>query len=257
MKTKKRRQAFGFMGLLMHKILIVDDEKLARERLKRFLKEANVDADVEEAANGLVAVEKIKSFSPEIVFLDIQMPGLNGFEVLQQISKRNFQVIFQTAYDEFAIKAFEENASDYLLKPFTLERFKKSLNRVLDSGKNSDLNELDKKMPYLERLIIKQLGKSKIIDVSSIDYFISKDHYTCIYVGNEESVSDLSLSWLEPLLDPKKFVRIHRNSIVAFAKVKSVGGTTDSRIELKDGTRLTLSRSNRKILLEKIGTVEI
>jgi two-component system, LytTR family, response regulator len=235
------------------KILIVDDEKLARDRLKRFMKEDCPAAIIDEAFNGIIAVEKIKSFSPDVVFLDIQMPGLSGFEVLQQVPERKFRVVFQTAYDEFAIKAFDENACDYLLKPFTAERFKKALVRALGSDVNpKNLEKLEKKIPYLERLIIKQLGKTKIVETDSIDYFISKDHYTCIYAGNEESVSELSLSWLEPRLDPKKFIRTHRNSIVSVAKVKSVGGTGDSIVELKNGATLALSRSNRKTVLEKI-----
>ncbi len=234
------------------KVLIVDDEKLARDRLRRFLSEAMPDCKIEESPNGMAALERIKIFKPQIVFLDIQMPGLNGFEVLQQIEERNFQVIFQTAYDEFAIRAFDENACDYLLKPFTIERLKKSLAKALMQSGDKALEDLEKKIPHLERIAIKQNGKTKIIEADLIDYFISRDHYTCIFVGKEESVCDLSLSWLAPRLDPDKFIRIHRNAIVAINRVKAVGSTSDSRIELRDGTLLALSRHNRRILLAKI-----
>lgn len=236
------------------KILIVDDEKLARQRILRFLRESKTEATIEEAENGITAIDKIKAFSPDIVFLDIQMPGLTGFDVLQQIETRNFQLVFQTAYDEFAIQAFEENACDYLLKPFDLERFQKTLKRVLHHKLKSEaVTNVEKKLGYLERILIRQASKTKIIPVTEIDYFVSRDHYTCIYSGKSELICDLSLNFLEERLDPKKFVRTHRNSIVATEQIKSVGDTANPEVLLNCGATLSLSRRNRKTVLELLG----
>lgn len=240
----------------MVKILVVDDESLARQRLLRFIKESGQDVITAEAENGIVAIEKIKSFEPHIVFLDIQMPGLNGFEVLQQIEVRNFQLVFQTAFDEFAIKAFEENACDYLLKPFDLERFQKTMKRINPPNVSSNafhktaLAGVEKRLGNLDRILIRQGSKTKVISVSEIDYFLSRDHYTCIFSKNSEFISDLSLNYLEERLDRKKFVRTHRNSIVATREIKSIGDTTNSEVTLSCGAKLSLSRRNRKAVLE-------
>jgi len=236
------------------KILIIDDESLARDRIRRFLNELNITVQIEEAADGLKALEKIILFQPEIVFLDIQMPGLNGFEVLQHVENRNFQLIFQTAYDEYAIKAFDENACDYLLKPFSKERFQKSISKVLNIEAQSEVLkrlELDvhQKMGYLDKIAVKQSGKLKIVELTSVDCFISQDHYTCIYSGGGELISDISLNWLEEHIDPNYFIRCHRNNIIAINQIHSVSGTNESVITLKNGMTVSLSRNNRKKIL--------
>lgn len=229
------------------KILVVDDESLARDRIRRFLGELNIQARIEEAHDGIQALEKLESLKPDIVFLDVQMPGLTGFEVLQQIEDRSFHLIFQTAFDEYAIKAFEENACDYLLKPFSMDRFKKAIGKVMNLQAQ---NEVLKKQGFLNRLAVKQSGKMKVVEVGFVDCFVSRDHYTCIYSGGSELISDLSISWLVERVDPDKFVRCHRNNIVAINQIKSVCGTNDSEIELKNGMKLPLSRNNRKRVLD-------
>lgn len=239
------------------KVLIVDDESIARERVRRFLNEIGIALQIDEAANGIEALELIPEFKPDILFLDIQMPGLTGFEVLQQLESRNFQIIFQTAYDEYAVKAFEESACDYLLKPFSKERLEKALHKALVAQKQTDaLKKLElnlrQKEFYLDKIAYKQSGKIKILAVADISCFISRDHYTCVYghTGKEQMI-DFSISYLQEHLNPRQFVRCHRNSIASMKHLKSVGGTSDSQVELTNGMTLPLSRANRAAVLEQ------
>ncbi len=239
------------------KILIVDDEQIARQRLTRFLNETAA-FQIQEAENGLAAIEKIEQFKPDIVFLDIQMPGLTGFDVLQQIESRTFQIIFQTAYDEYALQAFEESACDYLLKPFTKERFDKALNKALAmQGQQETLSLLEsnlkKDQRFLNKVTFKQGGKLKILSIERVSSFVSQDHYTCAQtLEGIEHIVDFSIAYLVKHLNPDHFVRCHRNGIVAIEQIKSVGDTNQSQIELKNGGVLQLSRSNRTLVLQKL-----
>lgn len=221
-------------------ILIVDDEELARQRVRRFLGELGCTLAVAEAVNGTDAVAKIKQLQPGIVLLDIQMPGLDGFEVLQHFPTRSFEVIFQTAYDEFAIKAFEESACDYLLKPFTVDRLEKSLKRAIGPS------------TFLEKLVIKRGDKNVVLDINTIECFVSRDHYTCIYCDGQEYISEKSLQWLEENINPKRFLRIHRNSIVAVDQVAAIGNTTDQLVTLSNGMELRVARLKRHTLLSRL-----
>ena len=239
----------------IRKILIVDDELLARERIHRLLNDLCFTGTVEHAHNGVEALDLLRSDCFDLVFLDIQMPGPTGFEVLQQLQERNFQVIFQTAYDEFAIKAFDENACDYLLKPFSKERFEISLTRaVRNLETNQKLSQLEdclhKQSLYLESLVIKHNGKSKILSLDRVDCFISEDHYTIIHSEGAELISDLSLAWLEQRINPHKFIRCHRNNIVAIVKIKCLGKSLKSEVELICGIKVPLSRRHRKNVLK-------
>lgn len=239
----------------INKILIVDDETHARNRILRFLNELAFAGTIVQAENGLKAIEQIRSNDFDLVFLDIQMPGLTGFEVLQQFDKRNFVVIFQTAFDEFAIQAFDTNACDYLLKPFSRDRFEKAFIKASKSveiiQKLNDLeNTLNAKSMYLENLAVKQKGKTKIVNLNKVDCFTSQDHYTIIHADGIELISDLSLTWLEQRINPNRFVRCHRNNIVAVSQIKSVGDTQNSVVELLSGLKLPLSRNNRKGVIE-------
>jgi two-component system LytT family response regulator len=231
------------------RVLIVDDEKLARSRIRRFLKDPLPGALIEEAADGPEAVEKTKTFRPQIIFLDIQMPEMSGFDVLKHFEDRPFRIIFQTAYDEFAVQAFEECACDYLLKPFTQERFNKALGRALQG--TGSLEGLDAKIrrDHLQRISVRVGQKTRIIPVSEIDCFVSKDHYTCVYSQGREWIVELSLSWLETHLDPARFLRIHRNGIASLEKIASVGPSTAPSVLLKTGMEMDLSRTQRKKLL--------
>lgn len=238
-------------------ILIVDDELLARQRVARYVRQFKQEFLIEEAESGLRAVELIQSFQPEIVFLDIEMPGLNGFEVLQQFEQRPFQVIFQTAYDQFAIQAFEENACDYLLKPFTVERLHqalaRALNHVADEKKLRALEtRLTERNGYLRQLTVKQGNRLRLVTEPEIYCFVSRDHYTCVHFGDAaqslEGICDLSLARLAERLDPNKFRQIHRNSIVRIASIIGLGKSRDGEVwvELSNGMKLPVSRSNQR-----------
>ncbi len=252
------------------RILIVDDEALARQRIARYVRQSKrqdgFELLIEEAESGLEAVEMIRSFRPDIIFLDVEMPGLNGFEVLQQFDERSFHVIFQTAYDHFAIRAFEETACDYLLKPFTTERLQKALSRALDRSVDEErLRALETQLAarevarkYLRRLTVKQGAKLRVIETREVSCFVSRDHYTMVYFNDSqkyhEAISDLSIAMLAEKLDPAEFQRLHRNgiarksAIVAFSR----SGQGEFMVELSNGMKLPVSRSHRKILRQAI-----
>jgi two-component system LytT family response regulator len=237
------------------RILIVDDEELARQRIRRYLGQTARPFVVGEAATGLEAVEMIASFRPDIVFLDVEMPGLSGFEVLQQFEARPFQVIFETAYDEFAIRAFEEQACDYLLKPFTAARLNQSLARAL--GRVSDeerLRALEKTIAardgHLRRLTVKQGNRLRILEEQEIMCFVSRDHYTCVHFSDgREGISELSLARLAERLDPRTFQQLHRNNIVRVTAIVALLASPQGGafVELANGMRLPISRSKRAL----------
>lgn len=243
----------------MKRILVVDDEPLARQRVARYVRQFGQEFLIEEAGSGLRAVELIQSFQPEVVFLDIEMPGLNGLEVLQQFDQRPFQVIFQTAYDQFAILAFEEHACDYLLKPFTVERLHRALaralSRVADEARLRSLEtRLAERDGYLRRLTVKQGNRLRIVTDQEIFCFVSRDHYTCVYFAANpatetfEGICDLSLARLIERLDPKEFRQIHRNSIVQTSSIVTLGRSKDGNVwvELINGMKLPVSRANQR-----------
>lgn len=248
------------------RILIVDDEPLARQRLRRFIAEAGPDFIIAEASGGLDAVAAIRDFQPEILFLDVEMPGLNGFEVLAQFETRPFVVVFQTAFDEFAVRAFEEAACDYLLKPFTPARFRAALERALtrlaDESRLKTLeSSLARRDGALRRLTVKQGTTWRVLDVADIRCFLSLDHYTCAYFKDfgddrlREAVTDLSLARLAERLDPEVFLRVHRNAIVNRAAVRAVTTTPtgDTELELDGGMKVPVSRRHRRDLKLSLG----
>ena len=212
-----------------------------------------------EAANGLEGIDQVNSFHPHIVFLDIQMPGLNGFELLYHVEAREFNVIFQTAHDQYAIKAFEENASDYLLKPFSRERFDKAFSRVLKnlpnfgasiSGAQETNADFHGHNLVLSKIVVKSAGIRLVLDVSDVDCFMAKDHYCCIYVGTKEYLCEMSLSKLEDRLDSQTFIRIHRNSIININSVKTLSGPSQNEVLLKNNMKVIVSRRSRGALIQ-------
>ncbi len=236
------------------RVLIVDDEALARQRLRRYLRQYDPSFVIEEAETGLQAVESSLGFQPGVIFLDIEMPGLNGFEVLAQFNDRPFQVVFQTAYDEFAVRAFEEHASDYLLKPYTQERFKQALERVLNRVADEErLRRLESQFATrqgsLTRLTARLGGRLMVIEDKEIVCFVSRDHYTCVYFDDSrEAICDLSISHLANRLDRTKFRQLHRSHIVRLDAITSLSLIRGEGmiVELKNGMRLPVSRSNRR-----------
>lgn len=239
--------------------LIVDDESLARDRLRQLLtKETEVEL-VGECADGRDAVAAIQSAKPDLVFLDVQMPELDGFSVLAELSGKPMPVIvFVTAHDKFALRAFEVHAVDYLLKPFDRERFQKALGRALEQVKHREghaiierqaalLAELKPAAKSPERLAVKSGGSVLWVNLVEVDWIGSADNYAELHVGAKSHLLRETLSALEARLDSEKFVRISRSLIVNVKRIKELkrlfyGGC---EITLQDGTKLTLSRRYR------------
>ncbi|HYE74126.1 MAG TPA: LytTR family DNA-binding domain-containing protein, partial [Blastocatellia bacterium] len=248
--------------------ILVDDEKPARRRLRELLERQSEIAIVGECSNGEDAVQKIRETKPDLLFLDIQMPGLDGFGVVNEIGAAQMPAtIFVTAYDQYALKAFEVSALDYLLKPFSDERFERSLSRVLSfirTQQREELNQrilalLDQVQPShakqsvntaspLDCLIIKNGGRVIFLQVEEIDWIEAAGVYVQLHAGKKTLLHRMSLSELESKLDARRFVRIHRSAIVNLQKIKELHPHShgDFLVVMHDGTELKLSRSYRQ-----------
>jgi two-component system LytT family response regulator len=216
--------------------LIVDDEPLARTRLQRLLR-ARADVEVVgSASNADEAVEKITELAPDLIFLDIQMPGLGGFDVLRQIggSGRPF-VIFTTAHAQYALRAFEVHALDYLLKPFDEERLNASLDRALPMIGGSE---------WTERFIVKSAGRIMFLRADEIAWIAAADNYVYLHVNGGSHLVRDSLKAMEKKLDPERFARVHRSAIVNLSSIAELKPLDhgDYEVTLRDGTRLTATR---------------
>mgnify|MGYP000985324830 CR=1 FL=1 len=246
---------------MKRKILIVDDEELARRRLRTFLeREAGTrgeDFVIEEAPDAFVALEKIDAFDPDLVFLDVQMPEMNGFEMLRLCPGLRAKVIFQTAHDAFAIRAFEVNACDYLLKPSPDARLRASLDRAFrDSpGERERLEKLLADGPprtqsteRIRRFVLRVGLRHKVIEESEVEYFLSEDHVTRLFTRATNYVVDFSLNELQTRLDPTAYVRIHRNCLVKLEAVRACGQGPGPTVTLRDGTELQASREGGRAL---------
>jgi two-component system LytT family response regulator len=247
--------------------LIVDDEPLARQRLRRLL-EADLDiAIVGECGDGQQAVTDLRQLRPDLVFLDVQMPVLDGFGVLQALGGTTLPaVIFVTAHDCYALKAFDVHALDYLLKPFDKARFAAALERVktqIRQGNAVALNErLQDLLQYAPgrhpgpgRLMIKSAGRIYFVRIEDIDWIEAAANYVRVHVGKEDHLLREGLTALEKKLDPSRFVRIHRSTIVNLERIRELQPAFhgDYVIILQDGTELALSRSCRDKLEEALG----
>ena len=248
-------------------VLVVDDEPLARERLRDLLDDAPEVRIVGECASGRTAVKAIQEKRPDLVFLDVQMPGLDGFGVVEQIGAAKMPaIVFVTAFDQYALKAFEIHALDYLLKPFDRERFEATLARAReairlraagsgDQGMAALLESLAARRKYAERLLVKCAGKERLLPVAEVDWFEAAGNYVKIHTGGERLLLRETMANLKTRLDPEQFARIHRSTIVNLRKVKELEPWFhgDYVVRLVDGQKLTLSRSYRGRLLEKLG----
>jgi two-component system LytT family response regulator len=247
--------------------LIVDDEPLARQRLRRLL-EADPDiAILGECGDGQQAVTDLRKLRPDLVFLDVQMPVLDGFGVLQELDGTTLPVvIFVTAHDRYAVKAFEVHALDYLLKPFDKERFAGALERAKTQVRqgsavalNERLQELLQNVPGRrsgpERLMVKSGGRIYFVRIEDVDWMEAAGNYVRLHVGTEDHLLRESLTALEKKLDPTRFVRIHRSTIVNLERIRELQPAFhgDYVIILQDGTELALSRSCREKLEESLG----
>ncbi len=247
--------------------LIVDDEPLARERIRTLLTGEPEIEVVGECGDGHKAVAAIRRHAPDLLFLDVQMPELDGFGVLQELGAQPLPVVvFVTAYDKYALRAFEVHALDYLLKPFDRERFYKTLTRARaqirqeKSGEVSErilalLADLKGAPKHLERLVIKSGGRVFFLRTEEIDWIEAAGNYVRLHTGGEEHLLRETMSKLEAQLDPGKFLRIHRSTIVNLERIQELQPAFhgDYVVLLRDGTRLTLSRSYRDKLQEVLG----
>ena len=248
--------------------VIVDDEPLARRKIRQMLAR---DLDVEivgDCANGREAITAINAQNPDLVFLDVQMPEVDGFAVLESIAgARTPLVIFVTAYDQYALRAFEVSAVDYLVKPFDRRRFEKAMQRaksLLATEQGSDLNqqtlallaELRARSNHIERLVIKAGGRAFFLKTEEIDWIEAEGKYVRLHAGKESYLLREAIGSIEGQLDPKKFPRIHRSTIINIDRVRELQPWfhNEYRVILHDGTELMLSRSCRKKLGELLGS---
>jgi len=241
--------------------VVVDDEDLARQVLRELISAHPELEIVAECANGFEAVKAITELKPDLVFLDIQMPKLDGFEVLELVGTE-MAIVFATAYDEYALKAFEVHAVDYLLKPFGSDRFEKALQTVRqrvggtsapDANKVAEISRAARGPgQFLDRIVVRDGTRVHIIPVAKLDYAEAQDDYVALCSEGRKHLKQQTIASLEASLDPAQFLRIHRSYIVnleRIAKIEPFG--KDSKVAvLKDGTQLPVSRSGYARLCE-------
>jgi two-component system LytT family response regulator len=238
--------------------VVVDDEELARGFLREMLAMHPEIEIVAECPNGFEAVKSIGETRPDLIFLDVQMPKLDGFEVLELIDPGPV-VIFVTAYDQYAMRAFDAHAVDYLLKPFSRDRFEKALERArLRLGEQSpqlDLAAARAPEERPQRIVVKDGPRVHVIPIDKLDYVEAQDDYVSLHSGGKSYLKQQPIASLESLLDPERFVRIHRSVIVNLERVARIEpyGKESRLAILADGARLPVSRSGYARLLEAMG----
>ncbi len=247
------------------KTIIADDEPLAREKIRNLLEE---DPDIEligECADGIETVTAIRNQQPDLVFLDVQMPELDGFGVLKALSDSDLPtLIFVTAYDQYALRAFEVHALDYLLKPFDRERFQKALQRAKEHIRKEKSGEVNEKLltlledlkseksnnherKYLDRLVIKAGGRVTFLKTEEIDWIEAAGNYIRLYIGKDSHLLRDTMNNIQTKLDPEKFLRIHRSTILKINRIKELQPWYHGEyvVTLENGKQLTSSRSYR------------
>jgi len=242
------------------RVLIVDDEELSRQVLREYLARHPEVEIAAECANGFEAVKAAAAHKPDLLLLDVQMPKLDGFEVLELIGP-GAAVIFVTAYDTYAMRAFEVHAVDYLLKPFSAERFDAALERARQrvAGPTPPAAELAAaaRAPgqHLERLVVKDGARVHVVAVEKLDYIEAQDDYVSLHSEGKQHLKQQSIAQLEAALDPARFLRIHRSYIVNLERVARIEPySKDSRVAiLSTGARLPVSRSGYARLKELLG----
>ena len=233
------------------RVVIVDDEVLARQRIEDLLaKEQRVEI-AGQARDGNEAVQMIRDLDPDLVFLDVQMPGRTGIDVVEEIGADAMPpTIFTTAYERFALKAFDVAAVDYLVKPFDDERFAQALTRARKA-----IEARPRKSEYLDRIPVESRGQIRVVPVALIDYITASGPYAELHVGERTFAIREKMQTLEEKLDPAIFFRIHRSAIVRLDRIDTLlhaaGG--DYAVRLKNGTELSVSRSRREELESRVG----
>ncbi|HEU0053638.1 MAG TPA: LytTR family DNA-binding domain-containing protein [Longimicrobium sp.] len=266
------------------RVLIVDDEALARQRVEDLLASEEGVEIVGTADNGEAAVRAIRELRPDLVFLDVQMPGMTGVEVVREIGPEKMPVtIFVTAYDHFALQAFELAALDYLVKPFDDERFEQAFRRARRLARLEEVERLRGRLlsllhedgapaapspapppaaeerpaapGYLERIAVEMRGQVRVVPVEQIDFITASGPYAELHAGERTYVIRERMQTLEERLDPARFFRIHRSVIVRVDRIETLlrGGGGDYAVQLRSGTRLKVSRSRVEELEQRIG----
>jgi two-component system, LytTR family, response regulator len=247
----------------MIRTIIVDDEELARHLLREYL---GTEADIEiiaECGNGFDAVKAVTELRPSLIFLDVQMPKLDGFEVLELID-RETAVVFVTAFDQYAMKAFDAAAVDYLLKPFTVERFRTALDRVrrrlTEKQPRPDSAELSlaSRGPdqYAQRVVVRDGSRVHIIPADKLDYAEAQDDYVALHSGPKSYLKQQSMTSLEAALDPSRFIRVHRSFLVNIERVTKIEAySKDTKLAiLSDGKQIPISRAGYTRLKSLMGS---
>jgi len=242
--------------------IIIEDEAPARELLKHYLKDFNEIEVIAECPDGFTGLKSISEMKPDLIFLDIQMPKISGFEMLEVLEERP-EIIFTTAYDQFAIKAFELNAVDYLLKPFHKDRLKEAINKVTEkigSGREvqTSANQLLPKRPEpsfpLSRIVVRKANSINIIPVDKVRYVEAQDDYVMIYHSAGKALKQQTMKFYEDNLPKSDFVRIHRSYIVKVEEIKRIEpyGKDNHIAILQSGDKLPVSRAGYKHLKEEL-----
>ncbi len=245
------------------RVLVVDDETLARSLLIEHLNKLDGLEVVGQAANGFEAVKMCEELNPELIFLDIQMPKLSGFEVLELLGERAPAVIFSTAFDEYALKAFEVHAIDYLLKPVEPARLREAVDRARERLRTRAPQPSAAELAVaarppgksLERVLIRHEGRVHVLPVERIDYVEAQDDYLSFAIGGKHLRKQQTMSDLESQLDPARFVRIHRSFILNIERLARIDlyGKDSWLAILSDGSKLPMSRTGHAKLKELIG----
>ncbi len=252
----------------MIRAIIVDDEPLAREKVQLFAKGETDIEIVDVCSNGHEAITSFRKFTPELLFLDIQMPEMTGFEVIKHLHSNPLPgIIFITAYDEFALRAFEFHALDYLLKPFDRERFQKAVAHAREALRSTSesqvtteqikalLDSMKETPAKLERLIVKTNGRIIFLRLEEIDWMEAAGNYIKLHVGNESHLVRETMNNLEQQLHPQQFIRIHRSTIINIEKIKELQPyfNGEYKVVLKNNTQVILSRGFRENFTKILG----
>jgi len=242
------------------KTIIIDDERLARDIIKIYLKKFENVELVAECSDGFDGLKQINELKPDLIFLDIQMPKLTGFEMLEILEEPPI-IIFTTAFDQYALKAFEVNATDYLLKPFSAERFAEAMNKAIKiitqipPGKqklDGLMKVVEKRNEFLDRVVIKHGQKILIIPIEEIRYIEAQDDYTMLYTDKGNFLKQKTMKYFEENLNSKEFIRIHRSYFVKLSSVKQIEmfEKESYRVLLHEGKQLPVSKSGYQNLKE-------
>ena len=253
-------------------VIVVDDEKLARRRLVRLIEETG-DAEVVAAcAGGREAVEQIVALQPQMLFLDVQMPDLDGFGVLRElVGKASPATVFVTAFDQYAVRAFEVHAVDYLLKPFDTARFRDAFNRAKERSSGRNRGAEDDRMrallaeyvastqattkQYLDRVAVRDDGVLRVVRIPEVDWLETDGNYIRLHVGPASHLLRATAASIEPQLDPRSFIRVHRRYIVNVDRIVEVQPwfAGDAVLVLRNGAKLRVSRTYRERLHTRLG----